>query len=45
MRARWAKAARWLWRRLAGVQFNRSLDRFEQAAGELDKVVREVLAR
>lgn len=42
----WGKRARrWLRRVLAGVKFTRSVERFDCAAQELDKAVREVLTR
>jgi len=35
----------WVRALLSGRKFNRSVDRYNRAAGELDKAVREVLAK
>jgi hypothetical protein len=43
MRRRAGAVATWLWALLTGPKFARSLERYNRAASELDKAVREVL--
>jgi len=45
MRPRLDRIKRHLHALLTGVRFTRSLERYERAAEDLDKAVREVLAR